>query len=238
MKIKEVKDIIKYRNYLFKALEEKTKQLTYYENTQKDKRNLKKQISNINQQLDKLEKLLQKTATFNSKDFAIFLTKYLTLTDNNYYFTELIIPDFSNLEIYELPELIRVRKAKKNKIRPKNPKGDSYYFISDEIIKDYIEENIYDINDLEDFIDRVSPQNCIIFDKENVYPFRKDLRLNELYSYFPKIKKAIYELIQLKLKRPSISDEERFKIVLDKTISKNIGKSKNIYKIKEKKSNN
>ena len=60
---------------------------------------------------------------------------------------------------------------------------------------------------------------------EVVYPFKENLTMKDKYGDHYRLKYAIYELMQLKVDHPDITDKERYEIVLANTVRRNLIKS-------------
>ena len=78
-------------------------------------------------------------------------------------------------------------------------------------------------------------KNIIVLDEYNTYPFKSNFLMEEQFSNHKRLKTAIYELIDLKIKYPELTDEERLKIVLENTIRRNLDKGYDNQKKKESK---
>ena len=65
---------------------------------------------------------------------------------------------------------------------------------------------------------------------EVVYPFKSNLKMKDKYRDHYRLKIAIYELMQLKLEHPEMTDEERYSIVLENTVRRNLEQSSKISK--------
>ena len=230
-----IKDIIKKRNYLLIKLNKENQKLQNQNPLNiKEKNNIKKTIEKINKKLDKLEDILYECAEFKTKDFAEFMFHFLLLTEGDFKLTELPL---ANIRAENSPlKILQFKKAKKNKQRFHNIEEDMYYFISDESTKEFILKNLFEESDIKYNLYFEETKDLTILSDEYTYPFEEDLTMNKKFARYPRLKTAIYELIQLKLDNPTLNDYERFRIVLENTIKRNY--KKNNYYQKKKRSQN
>ena len=57
--------------------------------------------------------------------------------------------------------------------------------------------------------------------------------MKEAFAKHKRLKTAIYELIDIKIKHPELTDQERFEIVLKNTVRRNLNKIYSYQKEKE-----
>ena len=157
---------------------------------------LSKRIKEIVSQLDEIEKLFQENATFKSEEFAKFIRMVFILTEEKYALTKL--------------------KNKKT--------NEPVYIISDFPARDFVLNELQTEKDLETFIKK-SPEGTIILRGEKTYPFKENAKMDEQFSKHKRLRLAIYDLIQLKLNNPYISDEERMKEELSFVLQTNLRNS-------------
>ena len=157
---------------------------------------LSKRIKEIVSQLDEIEKLFQENATFKSEEFAKFIRMVFILTEEKYALTKL--------------------KNKKT--------NEPVYIISDFPTRDFVLNELQTEKDLETFIKK-SPEGTIILRGEETYPFKENAKMDEQFSKHKRLRLAIYDLIQLKLNNPYISDEERMKEELSFVLQTNLRNS-------------
>ena len=227
MEIKSAKDMIKKRNYLLRKLQTEYIKLDKlsknpFKDT-KEKNTIYGNIQTIKDNLYIVEKTIYDGSHIKSNDFYYFITDLLKLTDEDLEIIKIRVADIYPNET--LIQKIKREKSWKKGIRIDDVQGKWCYFITDSTTKEIIDENIFDEYDLEDFIDSNLSKDTIIIDTFNLYPFNKDLSMKEEYRKHKKIKNAIYELIDLKIKQPELTDEERFQIVLQNTVRRNLNKS-------------
>ena len=227
MEIKSAKDMIKKRNYLLRKLQTEYIKLDKlsknpFKDT-KEKNTIYGNIQTIKDNLYIVEKTIYDGSHVKSNDFYYFITDLLKLTDEDLEIIKIRVADIYPNET--LIQKIKREKSWKKGIRIDDVQGKWCYFITDSTTKEIIDENIFDEYDLEDFIDSNLSKDTIIIDTFNLYPFNKDLAMKEEYRKHKKIKNAIYELIDLKIKQPELTDEERFQIILQNTVRRNLNKS-------------
>ena len=207
MEIRNTRDMINSRNYLLKKLA-----IEY-------------------QKLDKLskspfvEEIMIRGAKFKSSDFAVFLENFLDLTEEGFKLTKFKVADAILDET--LSQKIKRTKAWKKGIHIDDVQGKWCYFISDEATREVILENIFDEDDLEDFKDNEASKNVIILDEYNTYPFNNNFKMKDEFAKHKRLKTAIYELINLKIKHPELTDQERLEKVLQNTVRRNLNRSYN-----------
>ena len=143
-----------------------------------------------------LEKLFQENATFKSEEFAKFIRMVFILTEEKYALTKL--------------------KNKKT--------NEPVYIISEFPARDFVLNELQTEKDLETFIKK-SPEGTIILRGEETYPFKENAKMDEQFSKHKRLRLAIYDLIQLKLNNPYISDEERMKEELSFVLQTNLRNS-------------
>lgn len=205
MEIKNIKELLAYRNGYTNKLNEKILLLENLKGfkSKEAKKKLIIEIEIINNKLSEIESLLKKTTNFKRDEFKDFMTNILCLTEGsygNYTYT-----------VYRNPEEKIFFKKNKEKI---------YHLICKKDTIEYIKENIYYDYEFINFINDSNLYDVTLFEEEIIYPFNLDLTIRPKYARYPKLKNAIYELIQLKLDNPDITDEERYQIVIANTFKR------------------
>lgn len=201
----EIIDLVKYRNFLLKNLKEEARDLALAESDplHTPMREIRQQrIKDLCGLLKEIETTFKKVGVFNTDEFTNFMTQFLTLTEE---------------------DKVRVR------FRPEykdGTKGNPACYVvcgkeTSEILKDVIKTN----KDLEDFMNSKTTDDITKIRGEVVYPFKKNLRMKDKYRTHYRLKIAIYELMQLKLDNPEMTDEERYRIVLENTVQRNLKRS-------------
>lgn len=237
MEIKGAKEMVKYRDVLLANLENEYIKLDNLSRFPlkdvEEKTKIYERINVIKDKLDYIQRIMYAGANFKTEEFVYFLNSFLKLIESNYIVTKIRVAD-SNIYFEEsLSDKIKRRKAWKNKKRINTVKGKWCYFISDEISRETILENIFDDEDLDVYKNSKVVNDVMIMDSFNTYPFYSNFKMKKGFASNPKIKTAIYELIDLKIKNPELTDEERFNIVLNNTKRRIAKKKNNTYQKKK-----
>lgn len=223
MEIKNTRDMINKRNYLLKRLYIENEKLDKLGKSpfvnRKEKNIIYRNISDYKYELDCIEEIMIKGSKFKSSEFAEFLEKFLSLTEKDYKVTCIkIVEEIANERLYNKI------KVTGNRDKLDNMPGKWCYFICDKETEDFIFNNILDEYDLEDFKESEASNDVLILETFNTYPFNIDFRMKKEFSKHKRLKTAIYELINLKIKQPELTNEERFQIVLQNTVRRNINR--------------
>ena len=234
MEIRNTRDMINSRNYLLKKLAIEYQKLDKLSKSpfvnRKEKNIINETINYCKYKLNNIEEIMIRGSKFKTSEFAKFLEDFLYLTEEGTKVTSFKVAD-SILE-ETISQKIKREKAWKKGIHVDDVQGRWCYFVSDEATKEFILENIFDEYDLEDFKDSDASKNVIIMDEYNIYPFNRDFQMKEEFANHKRLKRAIYELINLKIRHPELSDEERFQKVLKNTVKRNLNRSYNYQKKK------
>ena len=229
MEIRNTRDMINSRNYLLKKLAIEYQKLDKLSKSpfvnRKEKNIINETINYCKYKLDNIEEIMIRGAKFKSSDFAVFLENFLDLTEEGFKLTKFKVADAILDET--LSQKIKRTKAWKKGIHIDDVQGKWCYFISDEATREVILENIFDEDDLEDFKDNEASKNVIILDEYNTYPFNNNFKMKDEFAKHKRLKTAIYELINLKIKHPELTDQERLEKVLQNTVRRNLNRSYN-----------
>ena len=229
MEIRNTRDMINSRNYLLKKLAIEYQKLDKLSKSpfvnRKEKSIINETINYCKYKLDNIEEIMIRGAKFKSSDFAVFLENFLDLTEEGFKLTKFKVADAILDET--LSQKIKRTKAWKKGIHIDDVQGKWCYFISDEATREVILENIFDEDDLEDFKDNEASKNVIILDEYNTYPFNNNFKMKDEFAKHKRLKTAIYELINLKIKHPELTDQERLEKVLQNTVRRNLNRSYN-----------
>ena len=229
----KIKDIIKQRNILLARLNKESNKLDNISKipfNKKEKSRINNRINKINDDLDKLEKILYECSNFKTNDFAEFMYHFLLLTEGDFKLTKL--PLAATKEENSPFKIMQFKKAKKRKKRFHDIKENMYYFISDDSTQYFIFDKIFEESDIKYNIYFEDTKDLTILSGSHTYPFDEYLTMKKEFARYPRFKTAIYELIQLKLDNPQLNDYQRFKIVLENTIRRNYKKSHSYQKKK------
>ena len=197
----EIIELVKYRNRLYSELKEEIRlqEIEEQDLLKTPNREIRLQrMKYLKTKLQNIEKIFRETAIFKTDEFVDFMTKFLTLTEGNYV---------------------------KTKFRPVTTSGEEkpvdYYMISYPETRESLKEVIKDQYDLKRFLFGRSPEDVTKFKGPYTYPFKKNSKMKNKYTRHSRLKIAIYELMQLKIDNPNITDEERYNIVLENTVKRN-----------------
>ncbi len=214
MHIDSSKDIIRCRDILLKKMKIQQDKLKIARNkNSKDQNKYLENIRQINISLRKLENLLMKTAKFKTSEFVDFMSKFLTLTEGDFVSTKIVVED----EMYDKSE---------------SKKKNTYYMVSDKASSEFVKGHVKNEVGLTYFLDFDANEDVTLFGGKDVYPFNLSLDIKNMFYKYPKLIDAIYELIDLKLDNEQISDKERYEIVLNNTVIRNLNNSDNLSKKK------
>ena len=197
--------MVKYRNFLLNSIREEI-------NAQEmDNRSLlvnsmsgirTQRMRDIGEMLKDLEVTFRQTGTFKTNEFVEFLTKFFTLTEGG-----------------------KARGLKLDLEPFENEKVPSYYVVGNEETVDFITDIVKTERDVKRFLKPNDYDDVIRIKGEVVYPFKENLTMKDKYGDHYRLKYAIYELMQLKVDHPDITDKERYEIVLANTVRRNLIKS-------------
>ena len=203
--------IVEYRDELHQELTRKLQILKGLDKSHPNRPNVVQRIRQINEELAIIERLYQSLANFQSEEFTDFMTKFLLLTEGSF-----------------------VRSV----FSAKNSKVPSHYVISSKETKEFLKERIRTNRDLETFFRGETPEDVTKFEGATVYPFERSLRMQDKFAKHPRLRLAIYEVMQIKADNPEKRDTEVFSMVLDNTLRRNLKRSEDAYYQKRKESNN
>ena len=209
--IKSFDDLLQIRSLLLKRfLKERDKLLELERKT--DKPTLAKQkcidtINTVDQSLVSVKNIATKVATFQTLNFAHFLANMLTLTETDEYTTLVLnLPDSSDL------------------------KYNTYYLICDKSLADFVKENVDTEGKLVSIQRAFNDRLLVILSKDTTFPLDYYLKISPQIAVTEKLEKGIYKLIDLGIKEPKLTEEEKMSKVLSETLSANIRKSNGLKK--------
>ena len=155
-------------------------------------------MKDIRAMLEEGKKLFKEVGVFDAKEFTKFLTKFLTLTEGTVY----------------------TRTVKKAE-NPKGPLGKhEYTVVHMKDSQDIIDSCTRTDEDLAKFLK--TPLSSVITVKgDKAYPFTSNTKMQEQYASHHRLKYAIYELMQLRIDYPDMSDKDRYDTVLRNTRQRN-----------------
>ena len=233
MPITKIKDLIKHRNTIYNELKKELEHLERLERLPlhyQEKDNTRVRIRDLEDELDCIRDFLRKTATFKTKEFVDFMTKFLVLTEGDYKSTEItLLEDIPTGRgpIYE-------KFSRRNyKDMTRDMSGKKVYFISDDTTSEYLEDNIYTEDDLNRYLILAKTDDVTYFEDGKYHPFNDNFSVKKEIASHPRLKTAIYELIQLRMDNADLTDKERFETVLENTIIRNYKRSNTSYEKKK-----
>ena len=201
----EIIELVKYRNFLLKNLNEEVRDLALAESDplHTPMREIRQQrIKDLYGLLKQIEETFKEVGIFNTEEFTSFMAKFLTLTEDE------------KVRIKFSPEYQDGTKGK-----------PTCYVVcgkeNAEILKDVIKTD----KELQNFMNSRVSDDITKIRGDVVYPFKKNLRMKNKYRKHYRLKIAIYELMQLKIDHPEMTDEERYNTVLENTVQRNLKQS-------------
>ena len=204
--IKSFDDLLEIRSLLLKRfLKERDKLLELERKT--DKPTLAKQkcidtMNTVDQSLVSVKNIATKVATFKSLNFAHFLANMLTLTETAEYTTLVLnLPDSNDL------------------------KYNTYYLICDKSLADFVKENVDTEGKLVSIQRAFNDRLLVILSKDKTFPLDYYLKISPQIAVTEKLEEGIHKLIDLGIKEPKLTEEEKMSKVLAETLSANIRKS-------------
>lgn len=207
MKKAEIIELVQYRNFLLHRLEEtiKEQQLAEQDNLLTVGTEARiKQMDDLEEKILEIEKTFKEKGMFHAEGFTSFMTQFLTLTEGNFVRT-ILRPEY-NVDTLGNP---------------------TCYVISSKEMREVLKETVKTDQDVVKFLYSKVPEDVTKIVGEVVYPFRRNLRMKHKYAKHPRLKTAIYELMQLRMDNPELSEEECYKIVLENTVRRNLNRSAN-----------
>ncbi|MBQ6323839.1 MAG: hypothetical protein IJI22_03300 [Bacilli bacterium] len=207
-KIENINDLIEIRDLLLEREKNILKILTYQGEPATDKTEETKLFSTLDavkKSLDKTDRIASKIATFETPLFANFIATLLTLTEKEKYISVgLNLPDEDTGFIIAT---------------------NNYYLVCDEGLADFAAKTIESERQILALQRTIKNRYLLVMNKERTFPLDYYLKVNPKFSVFPQLEEAIYKLVDLGIKNPELSEEERMSTILRETLFKNISKS-------------
>jgi len=208
-KIESVKDLLEVRNLLLRRfLKERDKLLELERKT--DKPTLEKQqcidtMNAVDKSLAKVKKIALDKGSFKTENFASFIAALLTFTEkDDYEMVVLNLPDEDDLD---------------------GDKTNTYHLVCDKDLGEFVKENVTTEGRLLALQKNVKDRYLAVMDKEETFPLDYYLKVSPQFSTKPQLEEAIFHLVDLGIKNPELSEEERMSKVLRETLFYNISKS-------------
>lgn len=208
MKKPEIIEIVETRNSLQEELETLFEEWEKHKNDPLEAQNQEVRFSRIKvirQQLSQIEMIFRDLAIFDTDKFTTFMTQFLTLTEKTYAKTKLNMQG-SFKGVYPTRIIISTPEYKEN-----------------------LENKIHSNKDIEKEFNKPTRDDVIRFNGGKIYPFRKDLKMKNKFAKHQRLKIAIYELMQLRMDHPELTEEESYEIVLNSTVVRNLNRSDQAY---------
>lgn len=210
IKINSIEELINTRRNLMKELNNQINKLEEYDRKPfkfySERKTTINTLKTIIRKLTYLDSIIIDGSTFKTEEFAPFIAEVLS-------------------QLGEKQEAIKQEIITK-KIGRKIYFKDIYFIQKENQKPNYI-PTIYDGRDLYAFENSYASNNVIILKDKNSCPFNRRENLKEKYQFYPKLKDIFYQLIDLKIKNPELTDEERMNITLESIKNRN-EKQKNL----------
>lgn len=174
----------------------------------KERKKLKNQLKLIKGRIRKCVDILEEGSTFNREDFLKFLPKYLSLKEGEVYvlIDEVVADDFY-MEVAA-------------KTYPWGLFSEKYNVITTVHNKRKLED-IGDngscggtTDDIEDYLSVCEDGKYLCLSDASLYTLLSGTRLNKIYSAYPYMRELAFDLVDLKIENPYMSDEERLNKIL------------------------
>ncbi|MCX4364525.1 MAG: hypothetical protein OSJ70_01945 [Bacilli bacterium] len=173
-----------------------------------EKKKLKQQLTIIRARIQKCLKILEDGVVFEKRDLLKFLPKYLSLKEKELYvlmpnvteddFLMNLITKTYFLNVFSTKYNIVTTVHNKNKLENQGQSG----LCGGET------------DDIKDYLSICENEKYICLSDAPQYSLLNGTELNELFSGYPYIRDLAFDLIDLKLENPFMSDEERLNIIL------------------------
>ncbi len=204
---KEIIELVQYRNFLYRCMKRELRNCKIAERRELKSVGREIRLNSLREIQDRiydLEDTFRKNGTFKSEEFADFLTQFLTLTETD-----------------------TVKTSFRPTLSTGETKDITHYVICSPEIRDILKENVKTDIDLARFWKTKTNEDIIKISGDTVYPFNNNLKMSSQFRRHKRLKIAIYELMQLKIDNPEITDKERYEIVLNNTIKRNLRRCNN-----------
>ena len=178
----------------------------YGRELRKERRELKEKLKNINAKVERCIDILENSTTFNKNLFLNFLVKYLSLREGVEYTSMFVSEDdcsfgFTARNFDDMSTDYQIVTTVYNKRRLQN-QGEKGSFGGD-------------TDDIADYLKVCKDRKYICFlDDEEEYSFLDGTSLVEGFESYPYLRDVAYELVDLKIQNPSLTNAERLSKVL------------------------
>ncbi len=171
----------------------------------KYRKKLKNELKQVRKNIADAETLFEKYSTFDSASLLIFLEKYLSIIENEEY--ALIGDDNYHFDISNY------------KFVNTNTYGEQYYIITTEANCDILENSspilpyCFQTCDIDDFLSECKDGKYIYMEQQDRYSLLKKEKLNQIFKNYPYLEDVAYDLVDLKIENPEMTDRERLNMV-------------------------
>lgn len=174
----------------------------------KERKNLKDQLKIIKKRIRKCIDILEEGSTFKRDDFLRFLPKYLSLKEREIYvLMDEVVEDNFCMEMAA-------------KTYPWGFFSEKYNIITTVHNKRKL-ENMGDsgscggtTDDIEDYLSVCEDDKYLCLSNASLYTLLCGTRLNKIYSSYPYMRELAFDLVDLKIENPYMSDEDRLNKIL------------------------
>ena len=224
MNINNIENIMTYAKVLIRELYQNRALLRELEKNpitkRREKVSLRYCINNLTCEINNIHNYLLSKTNFEAAGFSDFIVKVLNLTRGGYNLAEINTYESHYISSGQNANSIYEYYSRKNRTTQSKK---TFFVISNPVVIDYLKQNISLDEELDTFLKLNENSDLICLKDNNIYPFNNDFNLKEQFNKYPELNMAINELIQLKIERPDITDNERYQIALN-----NISKGKEI----------
>ncbi len=165
-----------------------------------EKKKLKKQLTTIRMRIQKCMKIIEDGSSFEKDDLLRFLPRYLSLKEGELY---VLIEDV-NADLINSSHFPNHHNMKYNVITT----------IHNKIKLESLKEKNRRVYDLQQYLSTCENKKYVCLSDNIRYFLLNGIDLNEFFSGYPYIRDLAFDLIDLKLENPYMSDEERLNKVL------------------------
>ena len=207
----EIIELVKYRNSLLHSLRQELRQLELAEQDllHTPCREIRLQrMKDLKAMIKEIDLTFTETGTFNTDEFTDFLAKFFTLTGEG----EKVKARIRTGLEYAYPDGHRERI--------------NCYVVADPDTLELLRKNIKTDDDIMSYMRSKPTEGVTKIAGNYVYPFKDNARMKNKYGKHYRLKYAIYELMQLRIDHPEMTDQERYQQVLQNTIERNARKAK------------
>lgn len=179
----------------------------------------KRELEDIQEKISSYCDLVDSATTFKRKELLPFLCQYLTLTEGEEYVVTKLEEENDDytygVSMWTLGNVTKNVGLSTIGMMHMLDSDDTetYYLVS--TAEDACKvESIFEDYDLDSAIEEAHVTKCFYVRKKKIH-MAENLSLKEKYRAFPSLEECFRRLVDLRLQNPSMSDTERFGIVLE-----------------------